>query len=119
MNKRKTGTAYEELVADVLQKHGYKILEKNFRSRTGEVDLICVDGSSLVFVEVKYRKNNQNGRPEEAVTPNKQYIISRVADYYLVRHPQLQHLQMRFDVAAITGTHLKVYQHAFEYQWRR
>ncbi|MCQ2492223.1 MAG: YraN family protein [Lachnospiraceae bacterium] len=119
MNNRKTGTHYETLVAKVLKKHGYQILEINFRNRIGEVDLIAVDGSNLVFVEVKYRKTVRMGAPEEAVTRNKQRIICRVADYYILTHPEVAHLQMRFDVAAIDGKHLTIYKNAFEYQWRK
>ncbi len=118
MNNRKTGTYYETLVAGVLKKHGYQILETNFRSRVGEVDLIAVDGSNLVFVEVKYRKNAKKGTSEEAVTLNKQRIICRVADYYILTHREVARLQIRFDVAAIDKKQLTIYKNAFEYQWR-
>ena len=70
-NKRAVGSRYEEETAAFLQKNGYRILEKNFRDRRGEIDLIAKDGRTLVFVEVKYRKNARNGYPEEAVDTRK------------------------------------------------
>ena len=66
-NKRETGTRKEELAADFLTRRGVKILERNFRCRQGEIDLIGMDGQYLVFVEVKYRKTARNGMPAEAV----------------------------------------------------
>ena len=65
-NKRETGTRKEELAADFLTRRGVKILERNFRCRQGEIDLIGMDGQYLVFVEVKYRKTARNGMPAEA-----------------------------------------------------
>ena len=61
MNKRKTGTEYEELAARWLIEKGYEILEKNYRCRIGEIDLIARDGRYLVFVEVKYRSDEKAG----------------------------------------------------------
>ena len=61
-NTRKTGARYELLAAVHLEKCGYHIIEKNYRCRIGEIDLVACDGAYLVFVEVKYRKNNKKGR---------------------------------------------------------
>ena len=77
-NKRAVGSRYEEETAAFLQKNGYRILEKNFRDRRGEIDLIAKDGRTLVFVEVKYRKNVRNGYPEEAVDTRKQKKIREI-----------------------------------------
>lgn len=60
-NTRKTGARYELLAAVHLEKCGYRIIEKNYRCRIGEIDLVACDGAYLVFVEVKYRKNNKKG----------------------------------------------------------
>ena len=60
-NTRKTGARYELLAAVHLEKCGYHIIEKNYRCRIGEIDLVACDGAYLVFVEVKYRKNNKKG----------------------------------------------------------
>ena len=66
MNKREVGAAYEEAAAVFLEKNGVRILERNFRCRQGEIDLIGRDGEYLVFFEVKYRKNADAGFPAEA-----------------------------------------------------
>lgn len=67
MNKRQIGTLYEEKAARCLQAAGYEILERNYRCRAGEIDLIAKDHDFLVFVEVKYRENASMGTPLEAV----------------------------------------------------
>ena len=59
MNRRKEGAYYENLVAEYLKTQGYEILEKNYRCRIGEIDLIAKEGETLVFVEVKYRRNER------------------------------------------------------------
>ena len=61
MNKREVGSCYEELAAVCLQKKGYRIIERNYRCRQGEVDLVCRHGRYLVFVEVKYRSTGRMG----------------------------------------------------------
>ena len=75
MNRRKIGAAYEEAAAVFLEKNGVHILEKNFRCRQGEIDLIGRDGEYLVFFEVKYRKSADLGLPAEAVGAAKQRRI--------------------------------------------
>ena len=117
-NRREIGTHYEKLVAEVLIRHGYEILAYNFRGRRGEIDLVALDGDTLVFIEVKYRKDLSCGRPEEAVDRRKQQVICRTADEFRMKHLQYAGLQIRFDVAAITGNRLRMYPHAFEYQGR-
>ena len=76
MNRRKEGAYYENLVAEYLKTQGYEILEKNYRCRIGEIDLIAKEGETLVFVEVKYRRNDKMGDPKEAVNRKKQKKIS-------------------------------------------
>ncbi len=113
-NNRKVGEAHETLAILELEKLGYKILQKNFRCRMGEIDIIARHKGYLVFVEVKYRKNTKAGYAAEAVTFRKQQVISRVADYYIKTHCR-QIPSCRFDVAALDGEHLTVYENAFEY----
>ena len=67
MNKRQTGSHYEETAAAFLTSKGYRVLERNFRCRQGEIDLICRHGRYLVFAEVKYRSGLTMGSPAEAV----------------------------------------------------
>ncbi len=115
MNKRAVGHCYEEKAAEYLKARGVQILEQNFRCKTGEVDLIGKEGAYLVFIEVKYRLSKRNGYAAEAVNHKKQQIISRVANFYLLRHFQSQEIPCRFDVIAFDGEEIRWYRNAFEY----
>ncbi len=115
MNKRAVGTCYEEKAAQYLKTHGVQILERNFRCRMGEVDLIGKQGAYLVFIEVKYRFNKRNGYAAEAVDYKKQQVISRVAGFYLLTHFKGQEIPCRFDVIAFDWEEIRWYQNAFEY----
>ena len=101
-NFRKRGALGEELAARFLEQNGIRILERNFRSgRSGEIDLVCEDNGSLVFVEVKLRRKPGSGDPEEAVTESKQRRICHTADYYRCRYRVDDATPIRFDVVAI------------------
>ena len=113
-NNRRVGGAQETRAMLELERLGYKILEKNFRCRIGEIDIIALHKGYLVFIEVKYRKNSRNGYAAEAVNRKKQQIISRVADYYISTHCT-RFPSCRFDVAALDGEMFAVYENAFEY----
>lgn len=115
-NKRIIGTAYERMAAAYLEQKGYQILEYNFRCGIGEVDLIAKDGEYIVFIEVKYRKNQEFGSPAEAVTKAKQRTLSKVADYYIVRNKLPLFFSYRFDVVTICGESMAHYKNAFFYQ---
>ncbi len=91
----------EDQAAEYLIKQGLTILERNYRTREGEVDLIARDGDTLIFVEVKTRTNQEFGYPEEAVTEEKIEHIHNVAEDYLVEH--LEVTDWRIDVIAIQG----------------
>ena len=82
-NTRSTGSCYERKAADYLKQQGLFILRYNYRCRFGEIDLIARDGEYLVFVEVKYRKDNSSGYSLAAVNPAKQKTICKVARYFL------------------------------------
>ncbi len=114
-NKRRIGDIYEERAVEYLKNHGYFILCKNFRCRLGEIDLVAREGGSLVFIEVKYRKNQRRGLPEEAVTPAKQRRICRTADYYRMKKGYGDGISFRFDVVAILGEQVALYRNAFAY----
>lgn len=113
MNKRQIGSRYEELAAVYLQEKGYKVLEQNYRCIQGEVDLICRQGSCLVFVEVKYRGDSRMGSPLEAVDKRKQSRIRKVALYYLYSHGLGEDCPCRFDVVGILGEQLELVRDAF------
>ena len=118
MNKRKTGAGYEEYAARYLQAAGCRILERNFRCRQGEIDIIAWDPAAvrpcLIFVEVKYRKDARTGHPEEAVTAQKQRAILSAAEFYLVRNHIDTDVPCRFDVIAIEGGELRHIPDAFQ-----
>jgi len=99
--RRQLGEAGEDLAAAALKKQGYKILERNWRSPLGEVDLIARHGQFLVLVEVKTRRGLSFGEPQEAVSPAKQAKLRRLADYYL-REKRLGEVPVRIDVVGIT-----------------
>ncbi|MBQ8426215.1 MAG: YraN family protein [Clostridia bacterium] len=98
--KKFLGRAGEVKAAEFLKKKGYKILEKNYKTHIGEIDLIAKDGEALVFVEVKTRISDDYGAPSEAVNLKKQEKYYKVATEYLVRH-KLNDSICRFDVVEI------------------
>ena len=118
MNQREKGKEQEEQAARYLVEHGFVLLEKNFRSRQGEVDLVGLHENCLVFVEVKYRKNASSGLPEEAVGSQKQSRICLASDYYRLTHPEEESRQIRYDVVAICGEEIHWHQNAFPYTRR-
>ena len=75
MNKRQIGSVYELKASDYLTKKGYQIIERNYRCRIGEIDIIAIERDCLCFIEVKYRKNEKTGDPLEAVDKRKQQKI--------------------------------------------
>lgn len=103
-NKRDIGTVYENKAVLLLEEKGYQILERNFYTYYGEIDIIAEDGGCLVFVEVKYRKNTKKGYAAEAVTPTKQKRLRQSAGYYLYKkHFGNMEIPCRFDVIAFDG----------------
>ena len=111
-NRRKTGTDYERAAGFYLEQEGWKILEYNYRSRNGEIDIVARDGEYLVFCEVKYRSDGKKGSPLEAVDARKQQRIRRAALYYLTEHGKSD-VPCRFDVIGIEGTKVTHIRDAF------
>lgn len=116
MNNRRVGAQKEEEVCAHLLSEGVHILERNFRCRQGEIDVIGYDGGYLVFFEVKYRKTSNKGNAAQAVGMAKQRKICRVADYYRFLHHCTEDTPVRFDVIAVDGKQLSWIQNAFDYQ---
>ena len=112
MDRRKVGARYERAAAVFLESMGYEILERNFRCRMGEIDLIARQGGYLVFVEVKYRRDRRAGSPEEAVDRRKQRSIGLAARVYL-QEKGLEEVPCRFDVAAVDGGEIRIIKDAF------
>ena len=108
-----TGTEYEERAATYLEQFGYEILMRNYRCRSGEIDLIARDGIWLVFTEVKYRRDAAKGLPEEAVDRRKQRRIYRAAQAFLQQYHVSPEMPCRFDVVAIEGESIRHLPDAF------
>jgi putative endonuclease len=94
------GNRGETAAARFLRQQGYRIVRRNYATPWGEIDLIALDGATIVFVEVKTRTSLNTGQPEEAVTLEKQKKLTRMALTYLKKHKLLEH-SARFDVIAI------------------
>ena len=94
------GDRGERTAVKFLKRQGLRIVERNYRTPWGEIDIIAIDDRTVVFVEVKTRKSDQFGRPEEAVTLEKQKTLTRMALSYLKKYKLLE-CPARFDVVAI------------------
>ena len=106
------GKESEDRAAAELERRGYLIVERNYRCKLGEIDIVARDGKALVFVEVRSRADGSCGSAAETVTPAKQKRIARVAAAYLdSRQPELD--ECRFDVVGITGDELIIITDAF------
>lgn len=100
----RSGRAGEEAAARHLETKGQRILERGFRTRDGEIDLVSRDGDTLVFVEVKTRAGTAHGRPAEAVDYRKRGRILRAARVWLHRHGATER-PCRFDVVEVLTRH--------------
>ncbi|HYB01907.1 MAG TPA: YraN family protein [Ktedonobacteraceae bacterium] len=111
------GRTGERLAAEALISKGYCILERNFRCRHGEIDLVAEDGHDLIFVEVKARRGVSFGLPEDALTLRKQRKLMEVASYYLDLHADADR-SWRIDVVAVQFSdngkleEIRIYKHA-------
>ncbi|MEG1847471.1 MAG: YraN family protein [Lachnospiraceae bacterium] len=112
-NKRWVGAKYEEKAIDYLKQRGMTILEHNYRTKQGEIDIIGQQDEYLVFVEVKYRSSAKAGYPAEAVDYYKQRTICKVADYYRYTHGIGDASPIRYDVVGICGEEITWYQNAY------
>ena len=115
--KKSYGDDGENLAVLYLEKEGYRILNKNFRCRQGEIDIIAMEENYLCFIEVKRRKGTASGHPLEAISPNKIRHICKAALYYL----QFSHLPestaVRFDVISIVGEEVSLLRDAFSFHY--
>lgn len=113
MNKRKIGAEYEQKAVQYLETAGYRILDRNYRCRIGEIDIIAVHRGYLCFIEVKYRSNLSQGYPEEAVDYRKQQTIIRTAQHYMKKKGISFDTSCRFDVVAMEGEEIRLIQNAY------
>lgn len=105
-SKRETGQQIEDIAARYLQRRGVRITARNVYSRGGELDLVGLDGDTVVFFEVRYRGRGSLVSAEESVGYHKQQRVLRAANYYLHRHG-LWNAQARIDVVAVSPGGLK------------
>ncbi len=118
ITKITTGKEGEKIAAAYLKKNGYRIIDINFRCPLGEVDIVAREDKEIVFVEVKTRKSNKLGYPEQAVGIRKQKKMSQLALWYL-QEKNISDVAARFDVLAITlfpeGNDIKLIKNAFDF----
>ena len=100
MKRRETGIKGEKLACDFLGMNGYDILETNYRCAEGEIDIIAKQGDTLVFIEVRTKRSEQFGSPEESITPTKMNKLRAVAAHYGQNRDNLP-VSWRIDVLAI------------------
>jgi len=116
-SRQKFGEKSESIAASYLKKQGYKIIELNYRTKLGEIDIIAKEKGAIAFIEVKARRSGQFGNPKWAVTPKKQRKISMVALQYLKTTGQ-SNVKARFDVVSIISSNdnpsIEIVKNAFE-----
>lgn len=106
MNNHQYGTEGETLAKDYIEKQGFTIIEQNFRyGRYGEIDIIGIKDTLLVFFEVKTRHTLAYGNPSYAITHKKKKALRAVATYFLIQNPHYnsKHYTLRFDCITIVG----------------
>ncbi|THB74331.1 MAG: YraN family protein [Gammaproteobacteria bacterium] len=101
MKSTEHGAHAEGLAERWLKKHGLKLLQRNYRCKCGEIDLIMQDGDDLVFIEVRQRTNHKFATGAETVTSAKQRKIINTASHYLQRNAKMMERQLRFDVISV------------------
>ncbi|MCL4804730.1 MAG: YraN family protein [Anaerolineae bacterium] len=99
-SRRRLGAWGEKVAAVHLEAAGYLIVERNWRCREGEIDLVAQDGDIVVFVEVKTRRGRDFGAPEEALTPHKAQKLTQLGQQYMAAH-DLDDVDWRIDLVAV------------------
>ncbi|MDD5681478.1 MAG: YraN family protein [Candidatus Omnitrophica bacterium] len=99
-DRKSLGKIGEELACRYLRRCGYRILDKNYRAKSGEIDIVALDGKVLVFVEVKTRQTDAYGLPEESINIKKMHKLTRLAQLY-ISYKKLYEAEARFDVVSI------------------
>ncbi|THB67751.1 MAG: YraN family protein [Gammaproteobacteria bacterium] len=109
-SKKETGDSGEKLAQTKLKKHGLTLVNKNYRAKIGEIDLIMRDSDYIVFVEVRVRLNNRYASGAESVTYRKQQKIIKTAQLFLQQNPKYADMPARFDVVDIaSGNNMEEY----------
>jgi putative endonuclease len=120
MQEKELGKKGEEVALRFLKKKGYKIIEKNYVCKLGEMDIIAREKDTLVFIEVKTRTSMAFGPPQLAVNSTKQMQLSKVALYFL-KEKRLEDIKARFDVVAVLlrpkGEEIELIKDAFDLKY--
>jgi len=116
----KTGSQGENIAVSFLEDQGYTLLDRNYRQRFGEIDIVAEERGVLVFIEVKTRRSDRYGNPFEAVDVRKQRKLSRMAQEYISRN-KMEHRAARFDVVAVrlnqgSFPEVELVRNAFDFQ---
>lgn len=113
MNNRQSGIEGENAAVEYLQNQGYKILRRNFSVKVGEIDIIALDGNTLVFIEVKSRENLRFGHPIESIGYKKVRSIIKTAQWYMLAEKK-QNSSCRFDVIEVLRGQINHVKNAFD-----
>jgi putative endonuclease len=101
-----------------LQRQGLRLIERNYRCRFGEIDLVMCDGGTVVFIEVRYRRSRQFGHPAETVDARKRERLCRAGSHFIQHRARLRESPCRFDVVTVEpnarGHRVSWFPHAFE-----
>jgi len=120
MQKKELGKKGEDVALRFLKKNGYRVIERNYVCKMGEMDIIAKEKDTLVFVEVKTRTSTTFGPPQLAVNPKKQSQMSKVALHFL-KEKNLEDVRARFDVVAILmgarGEEIELIKDAFDLKY--
>jgi len=100
VTRKEIGRQGEDEAVRFLERHGYRILDRNYRSRLGEIDIVCENRNATVFVEVKSRTSGEFALPLASVGPKKQSKLRRLAEEYVISHRR-ESSEIRFDVLSI------------------
>jgi len=118
--RQRLGFDGESMACEELERRGYAIVERRYRTRFGEIDVIANDRGTVVFVEVKTKTDSSFSDPVESVTKQKQRRLVSMAEQYAAAH-KLDHTPCRFDVVtvdvSVTPSRITVYEDAFRPGW--
>lgn len=116
-HRKEAGRVAEQAALEHLLANGLRLIARNYRCRAGEIDLVMLDGKTLVLVEVRYRSSDRFGGALASITWRKQQRLARAAEHLLLKRADLRRYPARFDVVAIspvaTGTRMEWIRHAF------
>lgn len=115
-SNQEIGSEGEGQAADYLEQRGFQIMERNFRKKEGEIDLIASKKGDLHFIEVKTRSNENYGEPIDAITPHKKNRMLKVAQNYLMNHPEFDAYGRLFSVMSVESENesIEFFENAFE-----